>query len=129
MTQRRGKKIGDKMPDGTIYVGISPDTNKQMYTPPADAPLTYTFNEAKKHAKKLRAHGHQDWRVPSKDELNVLFNNRAQITGFDLSGSYPAGWYWTASQYGPWDAWGQHFTDGSHDVSSKDTSASLRCVR
>jgi hypothetical protein len=53
--QRRGKimclesarkedvQVGDKMPDGTIYVGISPDTGNAMYTTPADAPLTYTL--------------------------------------------------------------------------------------
>jgi hypothetical protein len=28
-------RIGDIIPDGTIYAGISPDTNKPMYaTPP-----------------------------------------------------------------------------------------------
>src|ERR1039458_10259614 len=31
-------KIGDKMPDGTVLAGISPDTNKPMYATPADAP-------------------------------------------------------------------------------------------
>src|SRR5437762_3304433 len=36
-------KPGDKMPDGTIYAGISPDTHEPMYTRPSDAPLTYTF--------------------------------------------------------------------------------------
>src|SRR5260370_42273506 len=37
---------GDKMPDGTIYAGVSPDTGKAMYATPADAPLTYTVNAA-----------------------------------------------------------------------------------
>jgi len=39
-------KVGDKMPDGTVLAGISPDTNKPMYATPADASLTMTFNEA-----------------------------------------------------------------------------------
>src|SRR5437764_12648503 len=30
-------KPGDRMDDGTIYAGISPDTHKPMYTTPADA--------------------------------------------------------------------------------------------
>ena len=32
-------KSGEKMPDGTIYAGISPATGKPMYTTPSDAPL------------------------------------------------------------------------------------------
>src|SRR3954453_23306138 len=31
---------GDRMQDGTIFAGVSPDTNKPMFTTPADAPLT-----------------------------------------------------------------------------------------
>src|SRR5438477_9424405 len=34
-------KPGDPMEDGTIYAGISPDTNRPMYTTPVGAPLTY----------------------------------------------------------------------------------------
>jgi hypothetical protein len=63
-----------------------------MYATPADAPLS-TFNKAKEYAAKLVAHGHQDWRVPTKNELNVLFHNHAVIGGFSVTGSYPAGWY------------------------------------
>ena len=84
-------QVGDKMPDGSVYAGISPDTGKAMYATPADAPLTYTFNAAQKYAAKLDVHNRQDWRVPTKGELNVLFQNRAAIGGFDESGSYPAG--------------------------------------
>ena len=53
-------KIGDKMPDGTIYAGISPDTNQPMYAPPTDASLTMKFNDATEYAAKLDAHGHKD---------------------------------------------------------------------
>jgi len=122
-------KIGDRMPDGTIYAGISPDTNKPMYATPADAPLTMTFNKAKEYASQLDAHGHQDWRAPTKAELNVLFNNRAAIGGFNLTGSYPAGWYWSASQTYGWGAWGQRFSGGSQDNGNKGNHSSVRCVR
>src|SRR5437870_5038986 len=39
---RAERKPGDRMADGSIYAGVSPDTNKPMYTTPADATLTYT---------------------------------------------------------------------------------------
>jgi Protein of unknown function (DUF1566) len=109
-------QVGDKMPDGTVFAGISPDTKKPMYATPADAPLTMTFNEARKYAKKLDAHGHNDWRVPSKAELNELFNNRAAIGGFNVTGSYPAGWYWSGTQFLAWNALAQRFSEGSQNL-------------
>ena len=123
-------QVGDKMPDGSVYAGISPDTGKAMYATPADAPLTYTFNAAQKYAAKLDVHGRQDWRVPTKGELNVLFQNRAAIGGFDISGSDPAGWYGSSSQhnYGL-NAWDQRFSDGHQYDNFTYGDSSLRCVR
>jgi len=130
MTQPSAEpKIGDKMPDGTVFAGISPETNKPMYATPADASLTMTFNDAKGYAAQLDAHGHKDWRVPTKAELNVLFNNRAAIGGFDVTGSYPAGWYWSASPYYLWNAWGQRFSDGCQHNYDKGNHSAVRCVR
>src|SRR4051812_3140058 len=74
-------RIGDKMPDGTVYAGVSPETVRAMYTTPEDAPLTMKWKVAMEYAAKLDAHGHQDWHVPTKSELNVLFQNRAAIGG------------------------------------------------
>jgi len=122
-------KVGDKMPDGTVFAGISPETNKPMYTTPADTPLTMKFNEAKEYAAKLDAHGHKDWHVPTKAELNVLFNNRAAIGGFNVTGSDPAGWYWSASPDYRWYAWGQRFSDGYQNYYGKGGHSAVRCVR
>src|ERR1039457_2226937 len=71
-------KPGDRMPDGTVYAGISPDTHKPMYAMPVDEPLTYTFKKAAVQAdanNMTNALGHHDWRVPTKDELNMLWEN------------------------------------------------------
>ncbi len=122
-------KPGERMEDGTVYAGISPDTNRPMYATAGDAPLTMTFSEAQKYAEKLDAHGYQDWRLPTTAELNVLFNNRAAIGGFDRSGSEPAGWYWSTSPFHEWDAWGQRFSDGNQDNYGKGYRSSVRCVR
>ena len=120
---------GDKMPDGTVFAGISPDTNKPMYATPGDASLTMKFNDAQKYAAQLDAHGHKDWHVPSKAELNVLFNNRAAIGGFDISASTPAGWYWSASPFSLWGGWGQRFSAGAQGPFYKDFPSSVRPVR
>jgi hypothetical protein len=120
---------GDKMTDGTVYAGTSPDTGKPMYTTPKDAPLTYTFNQAKEYAANLDAHGHRDWRAPTKSELHVLFQNRAAIAGFYEGMSHPRGWYCSSSEGKNDDAWDQLFTDGYQFVSPKQVQSSLRCVR
>jgi hypothetical protein len=105
-------KIGDKMPDGTIYAGMSPDTKKPMYAMSQDAPMTMTFHEAAVYAAKLNAHGHQDWRAPTKGELKVLSDHHVAIGGFDLTGSTPSGWYWSASKYYKRNAWVRRFSAG-----------------
>jgi hypothetical protein len=129
--------VGDTMADGTIFAGISPDTGKPMYTTPVDAPLTYTFNEAQRYAERLRALGHKDWRVPTKAELNVLWENRAKGAlkeTFNVSGSYPDGWYWSSAEDrseddSNYDAWTQSFSDGSETLNNKNFHSSLRCIR
>jgi hypothetical protein len=128
MTTITAPAIGTKMPDGTIYAGVSPDTSKPIYTTPKDAPLTCTFKEAAEYANGLDVHGHRDWRLPTKTELNVLFGNRAAIGGFDTTGSYPAGWYWSCHK-DEFIAWNRRFSDGKTHPPTDPTLSALRCVR
>lgn len=37
-------KPGDRMEDGTVYAGTSPDTGKAMYATPKDASMVCEFN-------------------------------------------------------------------------------------
>jgi Protein of unknown function (DUF1566) len=122
---------GDTMPDGTKYAGVSPDTGQPMYTMPVDAPLTMEWEQAMNYAVDLYAHGHQDWCLPTKAELLVLFNNRAGIGGFDESGSDPSGWYWSATEHPghPDIAWMERFSDGDRNWYWKVNVASVRPVR
>jgi hypothetical protein len=95
---------------------------------PADAPLTYTFNVEQKYAQVLntqKAHGHDHWRVPTSAELNMLFDNRAAIGGFDIGGSYPTGSYWSSTQDGKCHAW----TNGSAtELRSTTSLRSIPCL-
>jgi hypothetical protein len=127
---------GNRMEDGTIFAGVSPDTGNPMYTTPEDSPLTTgdtprtrNWKADMQYASKLDAHGHKDWRVPTKNELNVLFNNRAAIGGFNGTGSYPAGWYRSSTKYRLLCAWYQRFSDGNQEWGNKSNGSSLRCVR
>ena len=59
-------------------------------------------------ARDYAGGGMSDWSLPSKDELNALYNypNRNQITGFAADD------YWSSSQYSDTNAWYQWFTAG-----------------
>jgi hypothetical protein len=70
-----------------------------------------------------------DWYLPSQGELNVLYTNRAAIGGFNLSGSFPAGWYWSSSEDANGHARLQRFSDGYQSYYTKFNGLSVRCVR
>jgi hypothetical protein len=117
-------KVGDTMPDGMKYAGISPDTGKPFYVDAADAPGTYMFNQAANYAA---SHGK---RVPSCTELDVLFNNRAAIGGFNQTGS-SVGWYWSSTEDRDYAAraWAQSFDYGDRNTDHMSDKLSLRLVR
>jgi hypothetical protein len=123
-------KPGTKMPDGTIYAGVSPDTGAALYVTPADTPLPLPFPHARQYAAQLTAHGHRDWRLPTKAELRVLFMNRAAIGGFNLTGLGPSGSsYWSSSQNSKFDSWSQRFRDGAEFDIYIGFHSNVRCVR
>jgi hypothetical protein len=131
--RRSAQRSVNAMEDGTIYAGISPDTNKRMFAAPKDTPGTYRFSEAAQYAKNLDAHGHNDFYVPTAGELNVLWQNRnkGKLAGtFNQTGSGTAGWYWSSSRNnGDIGAWAQRFSDGRQSFNFTLCNSSLRCVR
>jgi hypothetical protein len=126
-------EVGDRMEDGTIFAGISPNTGKQMFALAADASLTMTFNKAKEYAAEAAdAKGNKSFRVPTKEELNVLFQNREKgaLKGtFNLTGSSPAGYYWSSTPYDGNSAWDQRFSSGDQNNFYRIYDSSVRCVR
>ena len=118
-------EIGDEMADGTVLAGYY--EGKPLYARPRDESGTYTFNEAAKHAKDVGGGFH----VPSKGELNVLYENRnkGKLKGsFNETGSDPAGWYWSSTPDGD-TAWAQRFSDGDQHDDYRNDGSSLRLVR
>lgn len=125
---------GTKMPDGSIYVDISPDTNKPMYAYPGDLYNPLDLSRATVECSNL------GFRVPSKAELNVLYLNseKGDLKGtFDKTGPdgkhWSNGWYWSSTLYKGWIgspvAYFQHFKNGKQGVEDAVMPLSIRCVR
>ena len=73
----------------------------------------------------LVIHGHSDWYLPAKNELNTMYGNSAAIENFDTSGTY----YWSSSEYGNYYAWRQRFSDGDQYYYYKYSNNAVRCAR
>lgn len=126
-------RIGDRMPDGTVYAGISPDTYRPLYARLLDAPLTMTWKQAADYAAAFDGHGQGKgaFRLPTKGELNLLFGNRTKIGGFNEAGPESAGWYWSSTKHRDHAgcAWDQCFRDGSRVWYPMSGDAAVRLVR
>jgi hypothetical protein len=73
----------------------------------------------------LNVDGYDDWFLPSKDELNLMYRNLKQ-KGL---GDFSSNWYWSSSQDSTNSSWVQNFSDGSQDYNPKNNTYSVRCVR
>ena len=77
------------------------------------------WNEAKEACAKVG----DGWRLPTKDELNILYENMDKIGGFTDEE------YWSSTEGGEDFAWAQYFNYGRQNFSDKFNSNSVRAVR
>ncbi|MCL2597092.1 MAG: DUF1566 domain-containing protein [Paludibacter sp.] len=81
---------------------------------------------AAKLCDDLVLNGYNDWFLPSKEELNMLYQNRKLIGGF-------FGYYWSSSEYSSNNAWAQSLYDNenydSQDFWNKENTLNVRAIR
>ena len=82
-------------------------------------------------ARAYTGGGYNDWFLPSKDELNKMYLNRATIntTAASNSGSDFGSWYWSSSALDTFYAWGQNFNDGEQPSPTKNNTNGVRAVQ
>ena len=83
-------------------------------------------------ARAYTGGGYTDWFLPSKDELNKMYLNKATINttasangGSNISSNY----YWSSTEYGTSNAWKQSFSGGSQFGPNKSSTGNVRAVR
>jgi hypothetical protein len=74
-----------------------------------------------------------DWYLPSKEELNLMYQNKATIdatAGVNGGSGFASAGYWSSTEYDNRRAWGQYFDDGSQSTDDKQyVSNYVRAVR
>jgi predicted RNA-binding Zn-ribbon protein involved in translation (DUF1610 family) len=65
----------------------------------------------------------EGWRLPTRDELTILFEHRSEIGGFSKE------WYWSSTRYAATSAWVRSFSDGQEDSDHAGHGGGASCVR
>jgi TolB-like protein len=115
--------IGDEGPGGGIIFYIE---GGSKYFECSEDIGQSNWDQALIIARNYRGGGYTDWRLPNKDELNLMYINLKQ-KGL---GGFSGYWYWSSSQIDTIYSWLQSFRDGrQYNNSPKDNSFSVRAVR
>lgn len=79
------------------------------------------FMYAARYAQELVCRQVDDWFLPSKEEIDLVFNN---LKALDKPlGDFDKGYYWTSSEYDLQNTWTEYFTDGQQFDRVKTLSA------
>jgi len=114
-------KIGDRGPGGgTVFY-----VEGGKYMECSGELGLYCWDTAVTAAKGYDGGGFSDWRLPTKNELDLMYVNLKTrgLGGFDDD------WYWSSSQHDSNYAWLQNFNDGNQLNYIKNVSYSVRAVR
>jgi hypothetical protein len=125
------KQISDKIPfDGTIGDrgpggGIVFVDERGAFMECSEILGQYYWHGARSIAENYRGGGFTDWRLPTMQELNLMYQNlrRKKLGGMGDNV------YWSSSEYGDGHAWYQRFSDGKQGSIFKSNSFSVRAVR
>ena len=109
------------------YIITVPAINFEVY--PHDLPKTMTFLDAEKAVKNLG----NDWRIPTLEELRLIYKQKDAIGNFctEPSTGYPV-WYWSSTEHRayPSSVHNVRFSGGNEGWGHKDNSRlSCRPVR
>jgi len=75
--------------------------------------------------------GYTDWFLPSKDELNLMYENIGQgnVLGLGNVGNFANYFYYSSTEDSRWNAWGQNFINGNQYYIDKIYPYFFRAVR
>ncbi|MGA1545205.1 MAG: DUF1566 domain-containing protein, partial [Saprospiraceae bacterium] len=73
-----------------------------------------------------------DWYLPSKKELDLMYQNRATINataGANGGSGFASTFYWSSTENNSNNAWKQNFNNGNQNNNNKNNNNRVRAVR
>ncbi len=102
--------------DGTA-VGTGAQNTSDILAGCSDAGI------AAEKADEYTLNGYNDWFLPSKDELDLLYQQKSVVGGFN------SGLYWSSTEYDSGYAWYTRMLTGDQGAVDKDLTIRVRAVR
>jgi len=111
----------------TYYENIigTPKQIENLEVAQHDFPNKMNWYNAKAECAKLG----KGWRLPTKDELDVMYKNKDRVGGFDRVDGFAYNVYWSSTEYDNISAWLQNFNAGFQTYGFKNYAYSVRAVR
>ena len=114
-------KIHEGPAGGIVFMQHDDGTYVECWT--HDEPEKMDWEEAREHCKTLNHGGYNDWSLPTKEELDKMYENKDQIGNFEDT------WYLSDTEYNEFIAWSQLFSTGNQDNNSKYYNNRVRAIR
>lgn len=108
----------------TDYLGVKPGHVLIAMKIDKTYSLQDRWYEALSYAGKCSEGGYTDWRLPSKGELNLMYENK------DIIGGFSSNYYWSSTEHGIYHVWIQGFDNGDQITNNKQSNnCRVRCIR
>jgi len=112
---------------GGIIFDIDEKNNTGLLVSPFDLARggKVTWNEAKELCDSFVNGGHDEWILPAKSMLEIIYTHLAKSN----YGDFASGVYWSASESGYTHGWGKSFSSGGNYDFDKTSQQYVRAVR
>lgn len=86
------------------------------------------FEEAKKKSEGLNVNGFDDWRLPTKEEFDLI-HPKLNFKKLGNAGIFKSTWFWTATEIDKGNAWTHNLNTGMQSSYFKDFKCNIMAVR
>ena len=87
------------------------------------------WSTANSNCNNSTKEGKSDWRLPTKDELLTMYNNKAALQGVSGFTAFVSNYYWSSTVNSSGSHWIVSFANGNTYSGNDTTSGYVRCVR
>jgi len=119
--------IGESFGGGTVFF-VSTDSQHGLIAETTDQSSSCSWYSAQDVISTSTNHStegkkYTDWRLPTKNELNLLNSQKSVVGGFTTTN------YWSSTESDATNAWYQNFNINTQTASAKTGTAYVRAIR